>query len=278
MTKRKSLVLIACATLLFCLSGAQAQNNSIGITPASLDAKVKRGASYTKIFTLTNNTGTRLRFKCSVSDMWYDEFNRRVSGRAGTLTRSASLWTQFFPNEIVIEPHSSGTVKAIITVPQTAAGSYYTVPIFEGLPADPVVVATSPIPKRSAIASIGIRFLGLMMFTTTDAAEYSVEIVSGQITAPSASAELAIQLDVNNRGTAHVRMRGAFAILNSSGGLVGRGAIPEKRYLPGQRIMLRAGWAGLLPAGKYTTVVTLSYDRVGLEPSTLIYELPLIVQ
>lgn len=278
MTKLKCLSLLACATLLFCLSSAQAQKTSVGITPASLDANVKRGASYTKIFTISNNTGTRLRFKCSVSDMWYDELNKRVSGPAGTLTRSASLWTQFIPNEIVIEPHSSGTVKAIITVPLTASGSYYTVPVIEGLPADPVVTATSPVQRRSAIAAIGIRFNGLMMFTTTDAAEYSVEIVNGSISAPSASTELAIQLDVNNRGTAHVRLRGAFAILNSSGGLAGRGAIPVKRYLPGQRLLLQAGWAGLLPPGKYTTVVSLSYDRVGLEPSTLTYELPLVVQ
>jgi hypothetical protein len=275
--QRTLLIKFAClwAALLCCFVQAQAQQNSVGVSPVSVDAKVRRGSSYTQTFTLTNNTGTLLRFRCSVGDIWYDEHNQRVTGRAGTLPRSASLWVQFTPAEVVVEPNRSATVKAIVTVPQLAAGGYYTVPVFEALPAE---ARTGEAQGNTATASIGIRFRGLMMFTTEDASEYNVEIMGGQISPPTASSELGMQLDVSNRSTAHAGVRGAFAILNASGALAGRGTTEEKRYLPGQRNALRAAWAGELPPGTYTCVITLSYNRVGMEPATLAYELPFEVR
>lgn len=278
MTVRNLLLTLARAyfALLCCLGGALAQQpNSVAITPVLIDAGVKRGASYTQIYTLSNNTGTRLRFKTSFEDVWYDEKNKRTSGRAGTLPRSASLWVQFSPAEAVVEPRSSVSVKAVITVPETAAGGYYTVPIFAAMPADQLAAGHS----QTATATFGLRFRGLMMITTLDASEYNVEIVGGQISPPTAVSELEMQLDLHNRSSTHARVRGAFAILNAAGELAGRGAIEAKRYLPGQRNLLRAGWAGEPPpAGKYTCLITLSYDRVGLEPATLVYEIPFEVK
>ena len=276
MIQRKHL--FAAVILLSYFGIASAQQISVAITPASVDAKVNRGASYTQTFTLVNNTGARLRLKCSVADMWYDENNNRVTGRPGTLQRSASLWIQFSPDESIVEAHSSATVNAMVTVPQSAAGSYYSVPIFEAMPADSVLPDATLTKGNRAAATIGVRFNGLMMFTTVDDAEYKVEIMGGQITPPNASTELAMELDVRNGGTAHVFVHGAFAILSSTGVLVGRGAIQEKRYLPGQRSMLQTGWAGELPPGRYTSVITLTYDRVGAEPASLVYELPLVVR
>ena len=277
MTQRKPLILPAALALLSFFTIASAQT-SVGITPASFDAKVSRGTSYTKTFNLVNNTNTRLRFKCSVADMWYDEANNRMSGRAGTHQRSASLWIQFSPDEIIVEAHSSATVNAVITVPQIARGSYYSVPVFEAMPADPVSPDARPGQVSTAKAAIGLRLNGLILLTTLEGAEYNLEIVGGQITPPTASAELAMQLDVRNTGNAHIRVRGSFAILGASGALAGRGSFEEQRYLPDQRKMLTTGWAGELPPGKYIAIITLIYDRVGLEPATLLYELPLVVQ
>jgi hypothetical protein len=280
MIQRKPLPLLAALAIFSCFSYAQAQKNSasVSITPASIDAKVKRGSSYTQSFSLNNSTSTRMRFKCSVADMGYDENNQRITARAGTLPRSASSWIEFSPAEILVEPHSSGVVKALVTVPATAAGGYYSVPVFEAMPAAEVAAtAITPAKVITAKATIGVQFNGLMMFTTLDAAEYNIEIMGGKITPPTASAELALQLDLRNRGNAHARVRGSFALLNSAGALAGRGTIKEMRYMPDQRKMLETTWAGELAPGKYTSVITLSYDRVGMEPATLVYELPLTV-
>jgi len=267
---------LAIGTLLCGLSASRAHGQTLAISPAFVDAMVKRGATYNKVYTIANNTGTRLRFRFSVGDYWYDENNSRVDGRAGTLPRSASPWVQFSPAEVIIEPKSSGTVTATITVPQTAAGGYYTTPIFEAEAADDPAAQTAS--NGAITASIALRFCGLLMLTTEDATEYNVEIMGGSTTPPSVSAPLEVQLDVHNRSTTHARVRGVFAVLNSAGGLAGRGKIDEKRYLPGQRDVLRAPWAGELTRGHYTALVTLTYDRAGLGPATLVFETPFDVK
>ncbi|OLE55444.1 MAG: hypothetical protein AUG51_03010 [Acidobacteria bacterium 13_1_20CM_3_53_8] len=245
---------------------------SLGLTPAMIDAKVKRGSTYTQAFTLSNGSNARLRVHCSVSDYWYGEHNERLMGRPGTLPRSASLWVQFTPSEIVVEPHASATIKAIITVPLTAAGGYYTAPLFETDAVDsPALAAQLPGTTR---ATIRVRFQGLILLTTEDATEYNVEIMGGRVAPPTDSSPLEMQLDVRNRGTAHARVRGLFALFDEAGRLMGRGRIDEKRYMPGQRDLFRGTWAGTLPPGHYTAVVTLSYDRAGMEPATLVYEMP----
>jgi hypothetical protein len=269
--KHKSLFSLAgiCLALLGG-AGASVRAQSLGLTPAMMDATIKPGSTYTNTFTLSNDTNTRLRVRCSVSDYWYDEHNQRVSGRAGTLPRSASLWVQFTPAEFIIEPHSSGSAYAVITVPREATGGYYTAPIFETENAD----ALAPPVAGSAQATLKIRFQGLLLLTTENATEYNVEIMAGQISPPTASAPLEMKLDVLNRSTAHARVHGLFALLDASGRLAGHGNIEEKRYLPGQRDSFKAAWAGELAPGRYTALVTLSYARVGMTPATLVYDLP----
>src|SRR6266576_1543259 len=118
---------VGCVCVLLLLSSARSQGQqqsatklsptlvdanakqSLGLTPALVDANVKRGLTYNQNFTVVNNTNTRLRFHCSVSDYWYDEHNGKLLGRPGTLPRSASSWVQFAPNEVVVEPRSSAT-------------------------------------------------------------------------------------------------------------------------------------------------------------------------
>lgn len=265
-------IMLLCATvftaLIYGLCETPAAAQSLSITPAFVEAKVKRGATYNKDFTLTNNTKTRLRFRFSVADYWYNEIHQRIDGRPGTLPHSASLWVQFTPRELIVEANSSATVKAIISVPQTASGGYYTRPVFEAEDADAPTHRTG-----ETAAAVAINFRGLMMLTTEDNAEYNVEVLGGQVTPPSASAPLELSLDLNNRSTSHASLRGVFAIFNAAGELLSRGKIDEKRFLPGERDRLRTSWAGELAPGRYTALVTLSYNRVGMDAASLTYEL-----
>jgi hypothetical protein len=267
----KLLILCSCAIMLCGFGESRAQTKSLGITPALVDASVKRGATYSKAFTVSNATATRLRLRCSVSDYWYGENNERIDGLPGTLPRSASPWVQFSPTEQIIEPNSSVTVNAVITIPQEAAGGYYTVPIFETEAADD----QAPKEGNAATASVMVRFRGLLLLTTEDATEYNLEVMNGRITPPTSSSELTMQLDLRNRSTAHASVRGMFAIVDPAGKLAGRGKMEEKRYLPGQRDTLKADWTGQLAPGRYTAIVTLTYERAGMAPATLVYELPL---
>lgn len=276
MILRRIVVTFVFAFLLFGSGQKQALGQSLGISPISVDATVKRGATYDKTFTISNGTGTRLHFRLSVGDYWRDDNNKRMDGRPGTLPRSASLWVQFSPPELVVEAGASATVKAIISVPVTASGGYYTSPIFEAEAADR---ASEAVQKPGTVtASVMIRVNGLIMLTTEDNAEYHIEVLGGQITPPTPSSELQLSLDLRNRSTAHVRLHGVLAIFDFAGKLAGRGKIEEQRYMPGQRNMLSAPWAGELAPGRYTAVVTFSYDRAGMEPATLVYEIPFDVK
>ena len=283
MTQLRLYFSVACVCVLLLLTSVKSQaqqqpsgltpvadpnaKQSLGLTPALVDANVKRGLTYTQNFTVVNNTNNRLRFHCSVSDYWYDEHNGRVLGRPGTLPRSASLWVQFAPNEVVVEPRSSATIRAIISVPKDAAGGYYTIPFFEGEPAE------KPTGEKAA-ASFAVRLGGLLMLATEGASEYNVEVKGSKVLPPTGSSELELQLDIHNEGTAHIRVRGMFAILDSTGKLVGRGRNEEKTFLPGQHDIYKAPWGDDLPPGHYIALVTLTYDRAGLEPASLVYELP----
>lgn len=208
-----------------------AQQSSVAVSPASIAAKVKGGMSYTQNFTITNNTASALKFRSSVNDLCYDEQNKRVTGRPGTLPRSASLWIQFTPAEVVVNANSSAVIKAVITIPKSANGSFYSIPIFEGLP-----VANPEKPIMTSTASIGVRFLGLMQFTTEEGSEYNVEIMDGKISPPTASSTMDLSLNLRNRGSAHAKVRGSFAILNAAGVLAGRGNIEEKNICPDRAI------------------------------------------
>jgi hypothetical protein len=264
--------------LLLCCSTSRVahgqQKESIALTPAQVDATVRPGATYTQEFTLSNMTRSRVRFRCSASDYWYDasDNNARLFGLAGTLPRSASPWLHFTPSELTAEPGTSVVVKAVITVPPQASGGYYTMPTFEA-------EADAPPAPRAASSALVFRLGGLLMLTTDGAVVYDVDVSGGTVTPPTASSALELKLEVNNRSTAHVCLRGIFAILESATGkVVARGQIEEKRFLPGQREALPASWAGRLAPGEYTVLVTLTHNRAGAEPAALAYELPLIVK
>jgi hypothetical protein len=279
------IIIVAALILLICTGSMIGQTQpvtgtpaSVAITPASIDTKVKPGASYGQNFSVVNGTNERLKVRMSSEDVWIDEQNNRLSGLPGTLPRSASRWIQFTPAEFIVEPFSTGIVRAMITVPGDAAGSFYTVPIFEVSPAAKAEVKNISLGATTARASIGLKFRAMMMLTTETGSEYNVEVMAAKITPPTATSELALTLDLRNRGTAHAGVRGAFAILDAAGNLVGRGSIDEKKILPTQRRAYTANWSGDLLPGDYTAVVTLSHKRVGGDRASLGREVPFRVK
>jgi hypothetical protein len=257
------------AVVCSCTTTLQAQ--SLTLTPAILEAQVRRGATYANSFTLMNGTNARLRVRCSLYDYWYSEKNQRLTARPGTLPRSASAWVQFSSSEVLIEPKSSASVKFVISVPQDAAGGYYTSPTFEAEAADELPAGSGAMTSQ---AKIKIRFHGLLLLTTTEATEYNVEIMDVQLTPPTRATALELRVDVRNRSTAHTRLQGVFAVLDESRKLAARGRIQEKRLLPGERNILKAEWPGELIPGRYIAIVTLTYNRVGDAPASIVYELP----
>jgi hypothetical protein len=253
-------------------AGAARAGHSVAMTPAFIEASVKRSTTFTRSFTITNGTSTQLRFRASVCDYGNDENNKRVVGRAGTLPRSAAAWVQFSPAETVVDPGTAAAVSVIVTVPATAEGSRYAMCFFEGEPAEAA-------PQGSkASTTIRIRLGAPLLLSVAGASKYDVAVLGGEVSPPTGSSELLADLDVINRGDAHARFVGMFAILDGNGRLAGRGRVDEKRFFPGQRDMYRIQWAGELAPGHYTLIVTLKYDRAGADPGSLLHEIPFDVE
>lgn len=245
---------------------------SVAITPAFAEATVKRGATFTQKFAIANGTVTRLRFTTSVEDYWNDASNTRVTGRAGTLPHSAAAWVQFSSSGVIVEPGASSTITVVITVPATASGGNYAMCFFRG---DPVNEATH---AGSSSANIAIRLGAPLLLSVEGASVYDVAVLASRVSPPTGNSELEADLDVINRGDAHARLDGMFAILDASGRLAGRGRVEEKRYFPGQHDTSRIRWAGELAPGAYTIVVSLRYDRAGTQPGSLQVEVPFEVR
>ena len=252
---------------------APPRNGGLGVAPAVIEVAGKRGTTVAQTFTLDNSTSARVRFRCKTGDFWYDADNQLTFAPAGTKERSAALWVQFSPAEIIAEPNSSVTVKALVTIPTNARGGYYLTPIFEG-EAAPRTENDAPEAGKAALA---IELTGLMLVAVEDASDYRIEISQGDVTPPSATAEMSVTLNVANRGLSHTRMRGVFALLDKGGKIVGRGNTDTRTILPGQQLKLSGSWAGTLPVGSYTALVTLTYLRAGQTPTTLVKELPFTV-
>ncbi|MGH9637446.1 MAG: hypothetical protein ACRD72_21640, partial [Candidatus Angelobacter sp.] len=62
----------------------------------------------------------------------------------------------------------------------------------------------------------------------------------------------------------HVFPVARVAVLDASRKLVAKAEGEEKRFLPGQKNSMHVEWAGKLPAGNYTAVLTVAYgeDRI----------------
>lgn len=276
-TVNKSSVLTNLAALLLLCGGMSLganaqQTQSVGLSPAYLEAYVGRGQAYNQEFTIVNKTTTRLRFHCSVSDFWYDEKGDRLEGRPGTLPHTASTWVQFTPSEIIVEPMSSAKFTAVISVPANATGGYYTIPYFQGEQAEE---PNHPSQKKlTAEYSVAVRLGGLMMFATTEGSEYNLSVKGGAVHPPTATSPLELELEAENLGNAHVLLHGTYAFLDANGRVAGRGQFEEQRYLPGQRRSFKTDWAGDLAPGHYTAILTLTYPRAGSTPTSFVYEIP----
>ncbi|MBC7796639.1 MAG: hypothetical protein H7Z37_07190 [Pyrinomonadaceae bacterium] len=249
---------------------------SLGVAPAIVIANVKPGKTFTQEFTLANGSDGYVRFRCSLGDYWFDKDNAPVLASAGTLERSASPWIQFTPSEVLIAPQSSVVVKAVISIPQNAVGGYYSMPFFEGEAAEPPNSVASKGEIR-AVSSIALRIGGLIMLSTEKDSDYNIEIVNGKATPPTDSTELELTLDVINRGNVHAYLKGLFAILDDKGQLVGQGKIEDRMAMPSQSRTLKGIWSGDLPPGDYTVLSTISFERAGLAPMSLVNEVPLKV-
>jgi hypothetical protein len=230
-----------------------AHAQSLGLAPGEVRETFKPGVPFQFDLSTVNSGDTAVDMHVEITDLWYDEKNEKVFSSPGTSPRSAANWIQFVPDHFEVVPHGSQKMKAIITPPADAKGGYYAV----------LFVTSKPqlsFPKsdgKGVFTSMRIGCLVLLQAQGTD--EYKIELSNVKVSPPADTHGLNVDFDHT-----HVFPVARVAVLDAGRKFVAKAESKEKRFLPGQKNSMHVEWAGKLPAGNYTAVLTVAYgeDRI----------------
>jgi hypothetical protein len=256
---REMMFLLLCG-LLLCLTAlaGHAHAQSLGLAPAQVVETFKPGVPFQFDLSTVNSGDTAVDMHVEITDFWYDEKNEKVFSSPGTSPRSAANWIQFVPDHFEVGPHGTQKMKAIVTPPSDAKGGYYAV----------LFVTSKPqlsFPKSDGKGVFTSMRIGcLVLLRAEGTGEYKIELSNEKVTPPADAHGLSVDFELLNASNTHVFPVARVAVLDASRKLVAKAESEEKRFLPGQKNSMHVEWAGKLPAGNYTAVLTVAYgeDRI----------------
>ncbi|HLJ29563.1 MAG TPA: hypothetical protein VKY85_22830 [Candidatus Angelobacter sp.] len=234
-------------------SGAAAQ--SLGLAPGEVRQKFKPGVPFEFELATSNEGTTPVEMSVEIDDFWYNEKNEKVFPAPGSAPRSAANWIQFVPEHFEVPAHGSQKMRAIVTPPSDATGGYY------------AVLFVQSKPQRSFSKSNGqgvftnMRLGCLVLLDAEKTEDFKIELSSLKLVSPSATQRLDLSFELLNAGNTHVFPVARLAILDAGKKLVAKAQTDEKRFLPGQKDFMHVTWAGSLPPGNYTAVLSVAYGE-----------------
>lgn len=223
--------------------------SSISLSPAVVMLQGASGQAHRQTLQLTNHTSRALTFTLEAQDVVVLDGQRRFFP-AGDRPGSIAATAVFAPKEIVIAAGSVGRVELTLTVPvETAVRGVAAV--FRGV---------TPMGTRDGVVMTSS--LGCLI-TFNLSGDVRLEATRPLAIEQSRAANLSLTQWVTNVGSEPVVPKGAIAVVNASGTLVGKLAVDPQRLLPGETLKFGGDYPALLPAGSYRAVVSLQYgDKV----------------
>jgi hypothetical protein len=231
---------------------------SLGLAPGEVREKFKPGVPFEIDLATSNDGGSPVEMSVEVADFWYNEKNEKVFPAPGTSPRSAANWIQFVPERFEVPAHGTQKMKAIITPPSDAKGGYYAVLFVQSKP------QLSFTKSNGQGVFTNMRLGCLVLLDAEQTEDFKIDLSNVKIVPPSATQGLELSFDLLNAGNTHVFPVARLAVLDTGKKLVAKAQTEEKRFLPGQKDLMHVTWAGNLPAGSYTAVLTVTYgeDRI----------------
>ena len=230
---------------------------SLGLAPAEVRTTFKPQQVLQFDLNVSNDGDTPIPMRASVMDLWYDQkTNEKVFGVPGTLPHSASNWIAFVPPTFTVPAHGTGKVKVVITPPAEAAGGSYAVLFVES---KPELAAGGAADEKPIYANMRLGALILLAAEGTE--DYRIEISEPRLTPPAGNQNLELTFTLANNGNAHIFPEARLAIMSASKQVVARTEVEGRRFFPGQKDSLKLTWAGTLPPGDYTVLLTISYGK-----------------
>ena len=222
----------------------RAEVGSLSISPAVVTLRGEAGQSTTQTLTFTNGTSQPLSFEMTAMDVVVRD-GKRSFVEAGSLPGSIAVTAAFLPRLFTVSPRQNVNIAVTLTIPPRPAVRAIVV-MCHGT----TKLGGGPVQMTASVGTL------LTFALTSDV--IAAEASSLTVQPPTASSNLAASQSVSNSGTAPVVATGMLAILDATGALVGKQAIPPWRMLPGEKTDMRAEYAGELHSGHYQALVT--YD------------------
>jgi hypothetical protein len=245
---------------------------SLGLSPAEIRATFTPQQVLQFDLSVSNEGDVPVPMRGSVSDLWFDpSTNEKTFGAPGTLPRSASNWVTFVPATFTVPPRGTATVKVLVTPPKGATGGSYVVLFFESKPE----LSRDPGGSGRAVFA-NLRLGALLLLTATGTADYRVDVRDATLTPPAANRNLAVTFRVRNTGNTHIFPNARLTVTNAEKRVVARAVADVRRLFPGQEDPGAVTWAGTLPPGAYTAVLTIGYgdDKVFTQALPFLIESP----
>ena len=185
----------------------------------------------------------------------------------GTSPWSASAWISYHPSRLTIPPRGTAAVEYTIRVPENARGGHASVLFFES------GLGQLPPDQNGVTVQYTGRIGSLFEIDAAGTVQRAGEITELSVSEPSADRPLALTYTFRNTGNALIRPKAYFNIVDPTGAYLGRGEFPQRYTFPGRSGTASADWAGSLPPGDHTVLLTVD---IGAE-EPLVAEQPLRV-
>ncbi len=247
---------LGAAALWLGIAALPAQAQTLALAPAEVQYAFKPGQPFEFELSVSNGGNTPVMMQVHVTDLWYNDKNEKLFNAPGTSPHSAANWIEFVPRQFVAPAHGTGKVKVVVTPPQQASGGYYAVVFVESKP-EMVQAATA---ERKAVYA-NIRLGSLILLSAQNTEDYKIEVSNAQFAPPTSNEPMKLDFLLSNIGNAHIFPEARMAILNSRHELIGKTDGEIKRFLPEQSDHLSVGWAGSLPPGSYSAILTVLYGQ-----------------
>ena len=230
---------------------------SLALSPGVVEVKARPGVSTTHALTMSNLTGTRLRFVMEAFDVVVRD-GKRVFIPAGETAGGIARSAVFDPAAIELDSGARGEVKVTLTVPD-----------------DPKVRAVVAIFRgQTALHAQGaVMFTGSLGALVTYNLSPDVRVKAGAptVTPQTGNRNLVVAEQLENDGQEPAIPKGTLAILRSSGELVGRVTIQPHRLLPGEKFDCSVEYPHTLHSGKYRAMMSIQHEG-GVQSSGLEFQ------
>ena len=210
-------------------------------------AKGSNGQGLTQTLSLNNNTSAEFVFEMEAQDVVVRN-GKRVFVAAGEEPGSIAATAVFSQKQVVVKPHTMGTVEVRLTIPKETKVRAM-VAIFRG---------TNRIASSSSAVGMTASLGTLVTFNLSDNVKLEPEAL--RIAPPTDSTNLTVAQWVSNIGTEPALPDGLAVILDAKGNLVARIPVASQRLLPGERLEFSGEYASQLQPGDYKAMCTLQFE------------------